>query len=338
LLKARIVRRLRAIGRRGTLSGVVALISLLVAILALRQSQSAVDEVRSSDLQASATVDIRDGTYNGQTVRLAISNVGLRPVIVSGVRLLVDGVVLAQAGGYLGDTTLLDRVPVDVDGIARSRRPFPLTLQPRTGMPLGVLFEDFESTGRGGRAYWQYAKSVRKFCNFIVRNPDARRGSPENKDIEMSVEYLPEGKILAPVTVLSTVGLVLDRSWPTVLRGKLREPSSIEVFQPSQVSGEDVGLPDLNGIRMLRLKLWWPGVSRAYTTERPQIGGEPTRLPLPELKHGIPYTYLVLAQGQAIAAGHFEAPLETPLDREDNTIDQEARTYCHRVLAGEFFF
>jgi hypothetical protein len=154
----------------------------------------------------------------------------------------------------------------------------------------------------------------------------------------VNIEYLPEGTVVAPVAILSTVGLLHERFWPTVLRGKLRAPASIEVFQPSPVIGEDVGLPDVNGIRMLRLKLWRPGASSAYETERPQIGGEPTRLPLPELKRGRTYTYSVHTNGSVIAADNFETPLETPIEREDHSIDYEARTFCHRVLAGELLY
>jgi hypothetical protein len=335
--KGRVARLVRAVRRRITPAGVAAFISLGVAVIALLQSQSAIDEVRSSDLQVSGIIDIRDGTYNGQTARLAISNVGLRPLIVTQILLLVDGVAIADANAYLTDTSLLDRLPVDPDEIADSRRPLPLTVQPREGLPIGVLFEDFETSGASARAYWRGAHGIRKFCRIVIRNPDARSHSAENDAIQVRLDYLPNGTAIAPMAILSNVGLLHERFWPTVLRGALSAPSSIEVFQPSANTGVDVGLPDVNGIRMLRLKLWRPRAARPYVTERPQVGGEPTRLPLPHLGPGS-YTYSVHAHGDIVAAGNFETPLATPIEREDHTIDYEARTFCHRVLAGELLY
>lgn len=257
------------------------LVGMITGTLSLYVAWRTTSEEAAVVLEAYPTASADDLTHAGLGVRAQLVNESLRPVIVQGASLWVDGRETTTAVGYLPDAQLLDDSAASPAAISDARLAFPLSLNAREGRSVAILMDVWTPvvTVEGDEAL----VARRKLNQLLTSVGSLATGS--DRHIELGLDLVPGGFRRFDIR-----GLVEPGVYPEAIRdaSAIQRQGPLETWLVQPRLEED----DLKGltlrrrfaaggqVNLVRLDVWnvQSQLHRAY--ERPLLGQQAQLFPL----------------------------------------------------------
>jgi hypothetical protein len=277
-------------------SFVFGIVAIGVSIAAYLQTRGSQAEERAVAVQAVVVANqLRRTSSGGIGLDVSLSNASLRPVIIEGAFLRLDGKALGKATGYLADAQTLDRIQLDPGRVVAETRQLPFTVDVRQGRTVGIFIDD--------SGYSLGNTSPRRKLARLWRKILTGEEKPAKHHPELELRLVPGGARRFPVAIEPAMTSLFawqeaiarhGRNGVTLgLRRKAGEPGQADVF---------------------RLDIWGRGLSYHKSFERPLIGDAFTDVLVRGLHRGA-YLYAFSVEGKPVVTGCFKVPLRDPFAR-----------------------
>ena len=198
------------------------LVGMITGSLSLYIAWRTTSEEAATVLSAFPTASSSDLTHAGFGVRTQLVNKSLRPVIVQGASLWVDGNKISEATGYLDDARLLDRSTVSPASITDERADFPISLNAREGRPVAVLMDVWRPIVAAESP--EAALNARNSLNQLLTSVGSLASGGEHA-IELGLDLAPGGLKRFPIA---------SRVEPGIYPEAIRDASAIQRQAPLQ--------------------------------------------------------------------------------------------------------
>lgn len=276
---------------RDNLALIVSAFSLGVALAAGLVSYFAFHEERSVNVDGFAVANTLGSTPNGYGVDVSVINDSLRPVIVSSVSLIVDGIKVTRASEYLPDPRSLNDQSTRGDESLEQALPFPLAIPARGTRTIGALFKFLRVDAVFyARRDSPALRGARIFCSALFLSPKAR-----GHHIALQIDSNPGGSTNIPVKMIGP----LDGGNQWFLRVlDSAHPRGFEVRRKFAAA---------SAFRMMTIRVWRNSGGLSRRVSLPLFGASsayPSFAPLPNGKYRV-----ALFEGSGIVAGgRFNVP------------------------------
>lgn len=284
-------------GRFG-LATVGTAVAIVTSVVALVLTLVERNERLKVDLAVTAKANIRDYSFEGFGLRLAVVNLGERELTIDRAALVLGKHVVGRADGLLEDPRLLDKRLIDPAGVTDNRLDLPITIPGRESRNLVLLFADVRSP------------NLPPYLRSYDPSPEGRRRVRLQRAFE---QFVSTGKgRQKPKVVLGVAGedsreysvrrlpaMTFRFEWQYSLVGRGKRAVGVSVRRKLAVPGQsDVLRMDLWGERSRRLR---------RTVTRPIIDDSPTEYSFGVLPKGR-YVFVVRHGSQTVVGGRFRVP------------------------------
>jgi hypothetical protein len=305
----------------GVLAGIA---GLVISLIALKEAQHANDEQAEVKFNAVASVNNLGSTPAGYAVRITLNNASLRPIIIERMELKVDGVPVAPITGVLpGNRSAAATLG---DEPLYAAKPLPFALAERGAETLTGLADFFAADHAKSRS--AELGAAEEFCDELPSEP-TRVGAPQvrraRSNVALEIDYAPGGVTIVPVQITAT-GAV-ENTWRMEVLASEGTADGVAFWRYDSAP---------SALRLLTLKVWRGDGGLMRTVSLPVTGSVTSEALFKPLPEGY-YRAALIDEGQPVAVGHFDVPLES-----DQPIypqwQQLVNGQCHLLRQGKNVF